>query len=599
MQTPITEGLPQLSKTLRVLPVGTKLYVARPEFLINKPTMYFLDPSRAIMWAVLTDPQLLPEFYEGQEMDDMFSVYPSKAVPGYIIPKPDEYPLMEFTVTGTLKYFDGFASGEEYDTLAAKGSKPSGLYTLTLPSYANDSKIYKVNSEGFDINRTYMRLDEAKQEVLFEGNKATDMVDTTVLRIHNLDVIELLKNYGINWDMVWEYLSQAKYDGADLERLKVYFHELIADPVSRDKIIVQVTGDDDDCLADMFGFRNRDNSCFLDSTLMAMFVIKDSPFYDNLIVRDLTEQDVTAGLPVCDEEDPELDYAQRRNIQKSLRSELNQAMSGEQIICTNIRLTLGKHCKPEDPTGSFSKGQHDPSELYSRLVGALAYSPMTITQTTMRASGQFGSEAYVSSEVTVKSDMLTFNARDPTNIQEGRISYPDSWEPPFENIGSGDKFTWMRTSTRIESADVVVIQVDRRDISAEQAAPLQGFGQALVPAERRVLATRFRINNRMFVGGQQYFLRSAVYSPHDGHWATLINCGGQWLNYDDTNIAQFISKNKVAGQKAIELIETRGVLLFFYKVKSMNTEEQGDKLAATMSQSASQTITTYDARARR
>ena len=75
---------------------------------------------------------------------------------------------------------------------------------------------------------------------------------------------------------------------------------------------------------------------------------------------------------------------------------------------------------------------------------------------------------------------------------------------------------------------------------------------------------RIIISHQFTVNGIPYNLRAVVYSVFAGHYGTLLNCEGAWFSYNDLDTEKAIAQRRIQTDNAEELINTRGVLFFYY-----------------------------------
>jgi len=432
--------------------------------------------------------------------------------------------------------------------------------------------------------------------------------------------------------------------------------------------VVQVNDQDNDglCIANIKGFSNPTDFCFMDSTLIAMFLFLNSPFTENMLIKDLPQN----IPPFCDD-NPEQDYNLRYNIQQTLRDDYNRLLSGTgSYVCSRLRTLLGRDCRLTfggEPLGEdMSLGVHDPNELYERLMGALAYAPITYRSTTEFASNTEGEDIELAQNNLVTSTLLP-----PMNTSSGLVSWPDSWQQSFEQTERRGARTFKRDRLNIISADVIVFALTRGvrgiqqsgknnrivnvtqpvqkinappiDIFAglstkplpnpsiplpsvplplpSQPLPTQPLPTANKPQSLAELAASFGvgptapantlqkltalprptaphqqrsgraqqlevdttevlISHQFIVNGIPYNLRAVVYSVFTGHFGTLINCGGEWVGYNDKTTKNYIAQNRIDTSNVEQLINTRGVLFFYYPDLSPDAVEERKMIEA-------------------
>lgn len=313
------------------------------------------------------------------------------------------------------------------------------------------------------------------------------------------------------------------------------------------------------CFENIKGFINRRSSCFMDSTLMAMFSVKESPFYQAMIIEDINLE----GAPLVCDEDFNEDRALRREVQELLREDIEQIHQGERVKCTVLRNVLGKVCRINiKKEQNLSKGEHDPSEFYERLVSIMNYNPMIISDEVFRARDNFGLDSKLTSQQTFTANKLTLRA-DHTNF----IKWPQTWEnpyfeaPPPKGVLELKEFIYTKSRINFVEAEVIVVHLDR------SVGDFGGFESVFERDETELNEKNVPVDDELIVFGITYRLCTVVYSPFEAHWATLIRCSGQWLNYDDTFTKEPISMRKVKNSHAENLINTRGLMFFYYRVE--------------------------------
>jgi hypothetical protein len=433
-------------------------------------------------------------------------------------------------------------------------------------------------------------------------------------------------DYTVNWENAWAFFIISKMQGFDVERMKTKFETLLKERRTIDSLLTggAVPGYDD-CFDNIFGPRNPDySSCFMDSTLLAMFAFKNSPFYENMILKPFV-YDPQHGT-ICSDNLAE-DIEIRRVIQKTLREDVQRLMGGERNFnCSLLRRYLGRLCTKNGLNEDLSEGIHDPAELYGRLTNALGYYPITYVETATRATDELGSNA-----VSVNSPELPqvfLPSLSSGNPDLKRISWPQSWMGTFENVNSGNTLTFRRVSYQIRRSDCIVVHLNRRytygDVIREEQKRVQArslpstaastvgnltgafdlmslFGQSssiVAPPsnlgvtqeieirpndprltdQRRLNPREIAVEQEFVVEGRGFTLRSVVFSPNDGHYATYLKCGTRWFLYDDLNTDLLISRRSVADDIVQEDIETRGVLFFYYPPFPVVTQAEQQKI---------------------
>jgi hypothetical protein len=333
------------------------------------------------------------------------------------------------------------------------------------------------------------------------------------------------------------------------------------------------------------GFHNPGNSCFMDSSLVGMFAFEGSPFYDNLVMKDLIYKE---GELLC-ANDVATDKSIRLRIQEALRNDVEQLIASKpKHVCTNLRKLIGDTCrlKSTQPGEGFGKrvganmseGIHDPGEFYTRLLGALNYQPMRYET---YYEYQVGSEWYrISQIIRADTDALRLVASD--EILKG-IKWPQTWdgvESELEKI-----VVDQNTLAELKAAGVsenVLVELRRlgskRDIIRRERLSLQRADCFVISIDRRdyskagetaVNTRRLEVDHEMKVtldGGEQktFVLQAVVYPPGAGHYQCLLKSGIDWFDYNDLSTTKPVTASKIGQAAAIRTINTRGVLLFYF-----------------------------------
>lgn len=291
------------------------------------------------------------------------------------------------------------------------------------------------------------------------------------------------------------------------------------------------------------GFHNPTDYCFMDSTLLAMFALRGSPFYTHLI-----EKDYQPGGNLLCGSDASKDTKIRRDIQRQLREDVASLLKGKaRYTCSRLRTLIGKDCR----TGNMqdlSDGMHDPSEFYSRLMDALNYEPMVYTE--FREKEENGVWKAATVVRPTRASHLTLRA-DSTD----RIMWPESWNPvETEIVKIGDEEILTRSRTTISSADVFVVHLDRRDYEKSETY----VNDVEVPVEEEF---RVELSN-----GEErvYSLGAVVYTPHNAHYHCMVKSKGKWYDYNDLKTTQIIEMSRIPDEKAIRKIWKRGSLFVYF-----------------------------------
>jgi hypothetical protein len=328
------------------------------------------------------------------------------------------------------------------------------------------------------------------------------------------------------------------------------------------------------------GFHNPTmTSCFMDSAMVAMFGLRGSPFYTNLIEKDYEYNPTTL---LCDN-DPDRDHAIRLRIQGYLREDVRQMLAGKaRYACTRLRSELGDVCRHADAQGkkvgeNLAIGIHDPSEMYSRLLDALDYMPMEYsTYSEVQAGGRWVRATNVHLRST---SVIPLSASD---VVLQRIRWPGTFdgyigesEPravdsdvlaeytmkgeiglamELERIFRGTFLRRERMAFR--RADAVVVSLDRRDY--KKGGRETAVNERNIPVDQEMSIT-FEDGTR-----KQFYLQAVVYPPNPGHYHCLLKSGERWFDYNDLATNQTIQMQEMKAVEAKRRIDTKGVLFFYF-----------------------------------
>lgn len=615
-------------------------------------TQFFLQDADAIIYEILTNPDLLPVHVRELNLARFNATIPSPDGNTFRFPDSSRYRLVSFT---PVQSFDAYPT-ERTDVEIAEDMEAER--TVGCPKkFVFKTNILRGNYDA-GVAPNLLNWNNLFQEIL---NLATSdvrkwwtyAIDGRIVTNPDGIIVPITVSF-ISWNNIWEALLLKIQSTKDLGEMRTYLNQIIHNPDFAGSLIgsPQVPGYDD-CLYGIRGYQNPHTSCFMDSTLLAMFAFRNSPFTDNLIDTPLRPN---TGFATCNA-DPARDQYLRTLVDTHLREDYSNLSSGAaNVMCSKLRMVLGKGCNLSGlPQDDFSQQMADPQELYLRLLNVLGYEPIEFTETVMRASSVDGANATAGNRQLQRGTMLPGLRADNLDLQ--RVSWPDSWNTAYENVNSGDNMTYRRSEYNIIRADCIVVHVDRsvyeqpglglgsskfeipgqlpvatwsmpfiplptvteasvpatptmtvpsfEDLIKPPAAlPLVGNGgttalfnalptifpsigmgptaphEVPIGLETRVNPRRLVVERTFVVNGLPYDLRAVVYSVHDGHWAALLNCGSNWFDYNDQDVSNLIMQNIVGTEQAIELIETRGALLFYYPAFSPLSKVQRDVVRA-------------------
>jgi hypothetical protein len=613
-----------------VLRAGQALYIVERKGQISARDRFFLDPGRAILWALLSIKDIAPISVREGTIKIFSTTVRSDLATNFRFPMQNEFVLVNYVATEDIDYVDEYLSDEEFIYAKDVGFQLVGLYRVRINTPLISARYVQTIEIGRqlqpDWNPTYENLTGINRQAALMRQDQLPLIESTMLRFADTELLQHSFDYTVNWENAWAFFIISKMQGFDVERMKTKFETLLKERRTIDSLLTggAVPGYDD-CFDNIFGPRNPDySSCFMDSTLLAMFAFKNSPFYENMILKPFV-YDPQHGT-ICSDNLAE-DIEIRRVIQKTLREDVQRLMGGERNFnCSLLRRYLGRLCTKNGLNEDLSEGIHDPAELYGRLTNALGYYPITYVETATRATDELGSNA-----VSVNSPELPqvfLPSLSSGNPDLKRISWPQSWMGTFENVNSGNTLTFRRVSYQIRRSDCIVVHLNRRytygDVIREEQKRVQArslpstaastvgnltgafdlmslFGQSssiVAPPsnlgvtqeieirpndprltdQRRLNPREIAVEQEFVVEGRGFTLRSVVFSPNDGHYATYLKCGTRWFLYDDLNTDLLISRRSVADDIVQEDIETRGVLFFYYPPFPVVTQAEQQKI---------------------
>jgi hypothetical protein len=292
-----------------------------------------------------------------------------------------------------------------------------------------------------------------------------------------------------------------------------------------------------ECHPGVAGFKNPGTSCFMDSTLMAMFFLQNSPFYE------IFTSTFDAKTMSCSS-DPVKNARLKKQVRDLMKSDVDKILAGTAgYECKALRKLIGDTCKGGENEQDMSKGMHDAGEFLLRLLSIMNYTPMQLMDT-ISYPDQPDREGD-----SVKMSEVWLNV--PTTQGKPHISWPDYWSPSiFYNEITNQK---VQTDRNFVSAEVIIVHVTR-------GAPGSGLGLNNRPI---TLDREMRVT---FTSGEAraYVLRAAVYPPNAGHYCALLKCNENWYKYDDQEADEPYQSNQLSDSEVEKILSTKATLLFYY-----------------------------------
>ena len=591
--------------------------------------IFFDRPGDALLWALFEYPDIVPVLKSTERsFSDFYKSTLGTVSKEFKFPLKDSFVMVNFRhKAGPLKIQANPKSTDEDFILAAREQRQLiSLYTasaktpLMSANFVVSEQIQMLGAmiPQVDLDKSFMNLLRLYDDIL-TGRQISPIVNMSAARFADNSILSHVFTYDINWETVWLQFLTARALTDNLKRITAHFDSLMN---SKDHIKTIIAGGYvpgyDDCIPGLRGPYNPDwSSCFMDSTLMAMFGFKNSPYYENMVLKKVVANNDT----ICSDNVLD-DLRIRQDIQANLIFDVNSLMEGKIMECSKLRQALGRMCTKGGLLRDLSVGIQDPHELYTRLVNAIGYFPITYRETSYRASSPEGADEYQANSIILPQTNLP--ALDINDEVVDRISWPWSWTGDYNNVGSGDKFTWRKVTIDIMKADCIVVQLLRRysqsDIALKMAqeqssfgggfgfggatgfgfGSTTGFGQSIEGEEllslfgeeqpvvqeskpskqidlrdspsskemeddSTIKPTRIKVDHQFNIQGTIYTLRAAVYSPTNKHYATLLKCGNIWFLYDDLKSrGQIVAQAPLEDDYVNDMIETRAVLFFYY-----------------------------------
>lgn len=314
-------------------------------------------------------------------------------------------------------------------------------------------------------------------------------------------------------------------------------------------------GDDStkyECFPNVTGFSNPSDYCFMDSVLMAMFFLKNSPFYDGIFNSTFDAKNMRCS------KDPKANARVKQEVRDIIQSDVDRIMNGEKnYTCKRLRQLIGKTCMGNDEDMSFST--HDSYEFYNRLLDIVNYNPITTREITYKTT----TPQNKSTQNPIPNTGFVIDAP-MTEDQEGKDV---SWSGIAKYTDDAEGIMYIH-ETKLVSGDVLVIHVKRlfgsmgpvKVINGKKVSDItEKFTKQAVKVDRSIDAE--------FVDGsvKTYNLMSVVYPlGGPGHYQALLKCDGKWYMYNDVAATKPYQKNIVADAEVERIITTWATILFYY-----------------------------------
>lgn len=279
------------------------------------------------------------------------------------------------------------------------------------------------------------------------------------------------------------------------------------------------------------GLKWKDNSCYVDSVLIALFA-QPSKWADSLLDIDLARNPLpklAGGIYHCGSSS-ENDILNRQSVQRVLR-EVVQSIRGEKPAldyCTDLRQSF-RNCP--DPENYHDFSMKDAGEFLGYLISLFPVNTShrrKITYATNDMSAKPDQKNLVQTSTTVDKHASVIQFVDPfllleqepdmmlsTYLVQTFDSYPDPLDPPFQPDNMNGSYVRRITVDSLERGDCVIFSL-KRTVGDDQFVD-----KSVIPDESITLPS-----------GQRYNLTSIViYS--DKHFICTFRCDKNWYLYDD------------------------------------------------------------------
>tara|TARA_R110002074_G_scaffold244056_4_gene415787 strand:+ start:322 stop:1428 length:1107 start_codon:yes stop_codon:yes gene_type:complete len=296
-----------------------------------------------------------------------------------------------------------------------------------------------------------------------------------------------------------------------------------------------------ECLPRLKGPSNPGTSCFMDSVLMCMFAFKKSPFYVNLIEKDIDNFDYNT----CNQ-DKKLDRKVKIKIQELLRNSYDDIfIKGSNDYCNDLRKYVGNYCRLLTTDIDLSISMHEPFEFYQRLLSVFDYSPLIKNTTRFKSDNEDTYDESNLSSVQISDWVPIETVSNPDFKKIDFLSYLD------KNVVYNDVIDeYLHEIHTLEKSDAVILSIDRRD----------KYG-----SDTRANTRFIDYEDEIKFDGKIFKLHGVVLTTSSGgHYIAAIKCKNKWSVYNDLNTSKSFQNKTINNKKVRNLISTTGVLFFYY-----------------------------------
>lgn len=266
------------------------------------------------------------------------------------------------------------------------------------------------------------------------------------------------------------------------------------------------------------GLRNTGNSCYLDSTIVALLAVPNDFTDEYILDAKLQER---PQISCSKGGDPKEDLHNRRAVQKAL-IEIAKSIRGEKTVehCVNLRKLLAR-C-PTSIAAFHRTGQEDAGEFLTYLISLFNTDVAWHSVSTYFYNDP---EDKVFAGITVDDKASVVQSVDPRTIQET----PDLVLSSLLN---------RQETMEFDDANLAVFEGKRyryRETLVDVVSPYLVFNlRRLLP--REIVQTEIQLEPNFMNNGYQFTLTAVVVhvgTTRGGHYVAYILCKGVWWLYDD------------------------------------------------------------------
>jgi hypothetical protein len=416
------------------------------------------------MMGMLTEARISPISVVGMNLDTFKKTLLTNLTRNYRFPLQSEFVISEYNVNDNMYYLSGNNMSDDFfEGMSAVDPTTAHFYPRNYSSpFLEDSFLNYAESHPVEPGQEAIFdqwLDEvSRQRAAFRAERAQSSITIHTFRAADLSRFTHVFDHYVNWGIIWRFLLNmyATVGRPSNEDLNLYFNRLIDHREIANLIFFGgSTPGYEACHENLMGFINYGQSCFMDSTIMCMFAFKNSPFFENMIMKPVVVgQERVCAMGVRE------DYQVRKAIQDQLTSDIASIMKGQRFVCGNLRHLIGRVCRINDGVEDLADvtRPQDPRELYLRLCNALGYNPVLYREDLVRASDPQGSNPSTTSQNIATGLLPPVRVAD---LDLELIAWPYTWDKDYGDLASGDERPWGKNVYTVLRADCIVVNIDR------------------------------------------------------------------------------------------------------------------------------------------